>query len=480
MSQFDDNMKDRAGNFRLEPREQVWQRIENELGQRRRRRGIVWLWWVLPLALTGIGIYTYHNFTRPAHEVNQIFTPDTLPTPDLPTPQTHPTPMAGAGRSQSPDPPTQGLSETHEKAPATHTPSYPVPSAGSTIRQMVEHLPPAPRSHDPIAENSEKAADSLKPALAEISISKGEELKAQHLPEAVKDASIGTTEMVDTARANLQNAEIEIREQQMIADTSYQQEPIMDWSAPAMKKNRSTGRWGVVAGIGLHNHAGSGIELQKSAAGFNNALPQYASGPGSGMGTPTALEPTKPGIGFMLGLERTQNFGIKGRWNWMAGIHYQYQSIRLATGARKDSAISLETDMGGNLRGADANYFYKAGADEKQTGYQHRMHLVAALQWYLDKNKKLLWHNGLYGGVVLANDYLYPQGPYIGWVPSKNIINRGYLGIETGFRYQPGQWGLGIYGQYNLTTSSNKPALPNQYWRGIELRMNRTITTKNK
>jgi hypothetical protein len=59
----------------------------------------------------------------------------------------------------------------------------------------------------------------------------------------------------------------------------------------------------------------------------------------------------------------------------------------------------------------------------------------------------------------------------VGWVSSDGQTAAGYLGIETGISFMPERLGVGLFGQYNLSSSVKNDFLSDQYWRGIELRI---------
>jgi hypothetical protein len=62
MANFDKQIKKQGESFSLEPRKEVWQRLETELDKTKRRRFAGWLWIVPVSLLAGAGFF-YYNFS---------------------------------------------------------------------------------------------------------------------------------------------------------------------------------------------------------------------------------------------------------------------------------------------------------------------------------------------------------------------------------------------------------------------------------
>jgi hypothetical protein len=488
MHDFDDHMKKRAGDFKLEPRRQVWENIAQELDGKKWKRRFVWFWWLMPLLLAGggIAVYQYNTGEKPSLEKNTTTisqtNPTTVPKQDVNTPElnivtpdhieTIPTPAVPALQQAERNITTKVLSGKTAANPfVAATPVMEIESQNNSTTINTENLPPLTTGKAPKAE---VLLTETQPAETIIMMNDSNLGKAPIMVKTEKsDAMSATNKVSSTTTVSLTQKDSlpEIAAEKMIADS---QPPLADKIAmPPAVKNPRNARWNIAGGIGLHNHAGKGIELQLSALEYNGGLQNSNSG---GFGsTNTPMEPTKPGVGFMLGVERSQHLGASGKWSWIGGLHYQYQTFSALTGPRIDSGISFRTDASGVEK--SAAYFYRPGNTIEHTGKQHRAHLLAGIQWHFDKSRKWTWQNGFYGGIVFTNDYLLPQGSTTGWVSSKGLTRKGYFGMETGIQFQPGQWGAGLYGQYNLSSSVNVSSLPPQYWRGLELRIQYKISS---
>lgn len=482
MNALDDNLKNRAGGFRLEPRKEVWERVEQELNSKKRKRRLVWFWWFAPLLLAGGAVWFSQNPSKESGKVvahGQASIHPSLaeiePTPakeketnlasndrkeisgtssrsinNSNTPHATPitTPSSGKGAVNTNRPPEDVFFQPGQQTP---------PVAKTQVLTTEDNAMVVTSGNEAKEKRAENTLDSAAFPVQNI------ENQIVVVPSEPQSDTAKSTE----ALAVLPQGEITpVKDSQIVAVV----QPV------ALKKDKkaSKGTWYGMAGAGIHNHTGKGITLEKSMADYNGGGLNNNAGGGQSS-TSTSLVSPEPGLGLMLGIERSQPFGKSKHWSWVGGLHYQYQSFKISTGTLKDSALNYSTDRG-NVTAAN---YYRAGNSDQQKGSQHRVHLLAAIQWHLDKKQHWTWQNGLYGGIVLSSDYLIPQTFPRGWVPSKGLTQTGYAGIETGFIFRPSKWGAGIFGQYNLSNSLNITGPAPQYWRGIELRIQYNLSSNS-
>lgn len=482
MNALDDNLKNCAGGFRLEPRKEVWERVEQELNSKKRKRRLVWFWWFAPLLLAGGAVWFLQSPSKKSGKEVADGNVAILPAPEKiePTPQKEKeTKQTRDGKKEISLTTTTYLSVNNSNTP--HATPFTTPSSGrgavnanrppeDVFFQPGEKIPPAPKTQSmSIAGNAmvvtpgNEAREKREANTLDSAVVPAQTIE-NHIVVVPSDPQPDTAKSTE-AWAVLPQGEITpVKDSQIVAVV----QPV-----PLKKdKKPSKGTWYGMAGAGIHNHTGKGITLEKSMADYNAG--GLTNNAGSGQGnTSTMLESPEPGMGFMLGIERSQPFGKSKHWSWVGGLHYQYQTFKISTGTLKDSALNYSTSRG-NITAAN---YYRAGNSEQQKGSQHRVHLLAAIQWHPDKKQHWTWQNGFYGGVVLSSDYLIPQTFPRGWVPSKGLTQTGYAGIETGFIFRPSKWGAGIFGQYNLSNSLNITGPAPQYWRGIELRVQYNLSS---
>jgi hypothetical protein len=473
MGAFDDDIKRRAGDFRPEPREGVWDRIEQELEEKKRRRPLVWLWWMMPLMLAGGSGLLWNNQLKDPGNEQRIQSKSTVEIPSGNTVSAkEENPTADTEMTENDVKNEDDITINENKHTPVHTRPHTAtakayPDAGSLpAKQLInrkdsqkkESFTQEETNHPPAFEESKEI-----PMMAGVAETTKSNLDSATNRTNEPASIIVTKEESDlTGFDNLVNDSVKIESNPTEAQSAA---PSPEKPTPPKKsgKPNTKGSWNLVAGVGIHNIGGQQLSLSSSAAEFNNRLSTGNNTTGGGFSnTPNTLAPPKAGPGILLGIERQQPLGIKNRWSLNAGLHYQYQTVSISTGAKKDSVLT-------GVPGQTA--YYLPGNSIKHTGKQHSMHLLAAAQWHIGKKRHWTWQNGLYGGLVLSDDYLIPYASRVGWVSSEGQTATGYWGIESGIRFMPERIGVGLFGQYNLSSSVKNNFLSDQYWRGIELRI---------
>ncbi len=461
MGVFDDDIKKRAGNFSLEPRENVWESIEQELETKKRRRPMFWLWWLIPIGLAGGGVVF---FTQPSPVETAFIQPADKPVP-----------ANSAGDVAQEKESLENVS-IHEKDILPATPNTLTQKSKASTGKAIPSKGGLPEKPD------EKITESGGPG----SVSKKDDymVKIGMLQASGSTSPTFTIEeeFAQSERAMLscmaidKPAPIQAEDPSSIRAEKYAIAiETTGGNEPAPQKtiqaNLKKAQWNMVLGAGMHNVSSSRlVETNKSADMY--MPPLNNSGGTATNPLNNIIQPSEAGAGLVLGLERTQSLGKKNRWEWLAGLHYQYQTIKISTGARRDSMIST------GYRNNTANYYNQGGNSFQTTGSQHRLHLLTGAKLLIGKQRHWAWQNGVFGGVVLANDYLVPLTTQAAWVPSKEATIKGYFGLETGVQFKPNRFGAGLYGQYNLTSSVSSSRLTDQYWSGFELRISYQLFSK--
>ncbi len=474
MRLFDDNIKSRAGEFQLEPRPPVWDRIEKELDEKKRRRPLLWLWWMLPLLIAG-GTVLHLNLKplqksapQPADKMQSGVTNPPI-ADDLQNKPVRGEKTPGITAHQKPQQKTYNLqADAVPEKVYRHKGTLSVMEPSSAIITSTKTGPVA--TDENIAGNTDVVKKQVSNS-NDVLIPAGSAL-ADSLARQPQQPVTGATEESAGGNNGLEKALVDTAN---LMTQTMDQNPVAGKLQPAragkIKQAKvSGGTWNLLAGMGLHNIGNQQLRLRYSAREFNNGLANFNNSITGSLGNPVlTLEPPKAGPGFLLGIERQQMLGKNNRWSLNAGLHYQYQSVSIRTGARRDSVLA-------NLQGR--YLFYLPGTSEQHTGVQHRIHLLGAIQYHMGKKRSWTLQNGFYGGMVLAQDYLLPYAAQTGWISSREQTSAGYLGIETGIRFKPKALGIGIYGQYNLSSSLKTNILSEQYWRGVELRVSHTLSSK--
>jgi hypothetical protein len=468
MKDFDEHMQQEGGAFKLQPRKEVWERIEAELDAKKKRRRVLWYWWILPLTLAaGLGgnallqdknEINKKEFSKPTHEGNTAHT-----TPDAVL-ETNVEQSNNAFEPKSTEPAALPTGSVAFRTPSVEAPIIASTQKG-TKQPFSSILPETEQLEASHTKENEPSSDFVKMITdsAENNVAKAGNLKDSKAEE--KNNEISSLALAE-------------HKTKYDADSIKMEGPL-NTMAPTEKENVSKSiekknvQWRMVAGGGMHKYTsqtgagtlfGSRMEMADQFFSPTN--------PGSNI---VSVSPPKPGAGFMLGIERSQILEKHPRWEWQAGLHYQYQTVQISTGARRDSAILLE-NIGAGFSNNRSDFYYVPGDINTQTGTQHRIHLQTGVGWHLHKNRKWVLQGLFFGGMVFHADYLVPHSAQTGFIPVDKVLQKGYWGMETGLRYQPGKMALGIYGQTNLSSSISNTSLPKQYWQGAELRIHYQLT----
>ncbi len=477
MNAFDDHLKNQAGGFRMEPRKEVWERVAEELDGKKKKRRAIWFWWWVPLLVAGGAVWFSGNFSpepeKISAETRKTAAPEHAGITAIPLPEGN-----SIGNSEPENVISRPKSRLKIVNRTPHTTAFTPPSSGKGVdfsNRPPEDVNPGTGKKN-IPENNPRPLNST--GTAETAINDHPEMDS---------LTANPVDMPNTATAGMSVPPVPKNEpaktapaaalsaQPVVEDvTKYSADSVSVSKSLQKEKKAGAGTWRLVTGMGLHNHTGKGITLDKSMADYNSG--GLNNNAGGGQNNPQGLASPEPGWCFMAGIERSAPFGKSRHWSWMGALHYQYQTYKTQTGTRVDTALNYSTGRGT----VTAGNYYRSGNSVSQTGWQHRAHLLAAVQWHPGKKQRWILQNGLYGGMVLASDYLVPQSSPRGWVPAKGLTQSGYLGIETGILYRPAKWGAGIFGQYNLSNSLKVSGPAPQYWRGVELRIQYNLSANSR
>jgi hypothetical protein len=339
MNAFDDNLKNRAGGFRLEPRKEVWERVEQELNTKKRKRRLVWFWWFAPLLLAGGAVWFSQN---PSKESDKVVADGQVAIHPVPM-EIVTTPSKEKEINETPDDKREisGTANGSVKNSSTpHATPFTTPSSGKGV--VNSNRPP----EDVFFQTGQKAPLARKPQSTStmdkaIVVTSGNEAKekialntfdSSVLPDQTIENQIAVVPLdpqPDTAKST---GVMAVSPQDEISSGKDSQTVAVVPPVSIKKDKRpSKGTWHLMAGTGIHNHTGKGITLEKSMAEYNSGGLNNNAGGVQGS-TSTTLESPEPGIGFMLGAERSQPFGKSKHWSWVGGLHYQYQSFKVSTG----------------------------------------------------------------------------------------------------------------------------------------------------
>jgi hypothetical protein len=498
---FEQQAKKQGDGFSLQPRQQVWTRIETALDEKK-RRGVAWWIWALPLALilgSGFGYYFYGpaNTTAVADTDrsqkiivdrkgntetvsipgNQSDHPSSA-TPNTPDKQTTHSDQAIAKKE-----PFEG-SAPHRSSTTSHTRTHSVPKnskVGNESKQQDLHpIAPAPVPTTTVLSSAEapgtpqvitgtgedksSVAFNSQPTIADSSslIVPGAALVTSSVPASAEIVTVEQSKATETPEP---------------AETNFVKTETVDSSFGAVATGNKSGvkpvalkkaTWFVQAGIG------------KARMGAFDLLPggekAFASDPlQSGNGSSFVSSPPKTdeaGLAFSLGLQRRQALGK--RWQWQASIGWQHQEVKQYLGNKVDSTIVLDAS-----RYLSNSFFYQPGNNIAVKGTNDRILLSNDFSWQVLKNQPWLrLSGGLYTGFNISNNY-YVRTNAQRMVKNDGLYSNWIFGFTPGIEFSyKNKLTLGAYSHFDFTRAYEELNSTTQYWRGWEIKAGISIFNK--
>ena len=498
---FEQQAKKQGDEFSLQPREQVWLRVEAALDEKK-RRGVAWWIWAFPLALllgSGLGYY----FHTPAKTTDVAATTPTqkiivdrkdaketvsipgnrAPLPSSPTLTTPDKAPSHSNQAIAKKEPFQGL-EPHTSATSSNTRTHSDPknnaigneSKQPDLKTTVPALVPtttvlsstgAPETPQAIAgpsEDKSSVAFSSQPTSVADSSS-------VNVPEAaVVASSLPASEAAATEpKATETPAPIEtIAAKTETVDSNFDAVATARKSGVKPNAVKKTA-WFVQAGAGK-SHMGEFDILPGGEKAFASDPLQGSIGTGSAVNTQPKSD--EPGLAFSLALQRRQALGK--RWQWQASLGWQHQEIKQYLGSKVDSMIMLDAS-----RNLTNSFFYQPGSNSAVKGTNNQLLLSNDFSWQVLKNQPWLrLSGGFYTGFNISNDY-YVKTNAQRMVKNDGLYTNWIFGFTPGIEFSyKNKLTLGAYSHFDFTRAYEELNSTPQYWRGWEIKAGISIFNK--
>jgi hypothetical protein len=227
-----------------------------------------------------------------------------------------------------------------------------------------------------------------------------------------------------------------------------------------------------------------GLELSygfsgDSKHGFPNVgtqkalMDQLNNAPPANFGTPATsaiyyLPPAtvKSGTAFRAGVIASMRLSKRSKVS--SGLRYAYFSHQLTTGGYKDTAVSFSNSY---LQNVNQNAIYRG---YEQKSFVNRFHFIQVpLQYELQLNKgrkvPIAWNLGVSAGYLFStNALVYDSAAHGRYYPNKKAFNKMQWGLNTGFSFRFGirnkiQWSVGPELSMGLNKLMKDGYTPTQY-----------------
>ncbi|MES2646861.1 MAG: hypothetical protein V4717_08315 [Bacteroidota bacterium] len=502
MENFDKQIKKQSESFSLEPRQEVWLRLKDELKSKRTRR-FAW-WWFVPIILAtgGAGIYFLtakqgkqtvqsNNVNPEVNKVNpnpensgkqanistkenQAKSSTTISTKQASTTDISTKTNSATGKYKSKNVPvavkhqkgtnpsyTAGENKAFASKRNTQTPNKSKIAEEETITASTQIKTPKQEninskdqgtSNETTVENS-KFYNAGSPQTAPLK--EPGALKTETV-EKKTDAPLKTTS--ETATSNSKQA----------ISTAITTTTPAEKSKNGITSNQPKERkWKFIlsAGVSLNTEAYEFLQRKNTDTG------QLGGIGGGGILAPMAK--IKPGISILLGVNRTE--WISKRWQWRVGASAQLQQVHQKTGVRWDGPILPSPD---NDYGAD--YFFDSGEELDHRGNNYRLYVSGKAGFMpVKKIPALILTAGISGGVNLHDRYLLPDSYNVWYIRKSDRYEKIFGAVNAGTEYTFNNgWSAGMEASHDFTKSFKPLDKQNNYWRSLMINIGIPLNIK--
>lgn len=488
MSNFEKQIKQQGEAFSIEPREQVWRRVEAELDKKKDRRIAAW-WWMTPLALLLAGGIFYYTATHKENEQKTVVSNSPQKTNKVLTPteetnntikEKHETTVTKTDntantatianhikikntnhsnntllKTSSP-----GLTNKNKNTPESthtnktiHTTSV---AASIAVTDAVEKM------ESKTAEHAQGANKSLLTKDDNAIIQSGLSIKNTPTNNEINTGNKELTEVKKIPEPITTTADTTTNATTVTPDNTFRTPDSLIESIKNVAVNKPSSKkitWRLQLAGGITNNTKNEFPFTNGQEKLYAADPQNNTGGGSSVSVRLPAEPNKTGVSLSVSLQRMQ--WLNKRWQWQAGTGIQYHQIQQKTGFRKDSVIYQSA-----LNSYSADYFYNGGNSVTHTGNNYRLYLSNNFGFALLKHKRsLVLNGGVYTGLNIYNNYLVPDYKNYRFVKSSALYKKWFAGIDLGLEYNFKQgFSMGLMARRDLTKSFTTLGGDKQYW----------------
>jgi Outer membrane protein beta-barrel domain len=482
-NEFEKQVQQQLDNFQLNPSASVWQKVEEQIREKKRRRVIFFILLPVLLGLLGFSLYEFlYTGKKPASAEQPVAISKTKKS-SIPTGQTE-VPVPGkVNESVTPHTaqvPTD-IATTKKEERTTQQKTFQIKKAvvvnNGTEFSETNAVVGKSSSQSPVVKNNSDAAGAQKDQ--DNSVVSTNSAATQSNKLVATDAPVM---VIDTKSAGIQQTAPGEKQEDITAvgdknivspkkDSSSLAENITpqdnkEETAAKKKKSSSKIKWGIDFSAGIASNNEGTLTLGHTAGAafdLNYYNPGSVTGVGSsGPPNPPAFiippSPIKAGPAFKLGL--VAEWKVSKRSSFSAGLQYAYSSQRIKIGTATDTAVVFQANA--NLMDSRALNVDKLYSGAQQNNYTNRYHFIqlpVEYHWRINPKKKLplQWDAGASVGYLLSTHALVYDGALGGiYYEDKKAYNKVHFNLSTGlsFRFSTknsGEWVIGPGLSFDMT-----------------------------
>ena len=449
-NEFEKRLQEEMSEFRVRPSEVVWDRIEDDLRKKKRRRVVFYLF-----LLAGLSVVGYSGYV--------LFTPQKqiLAKQDIA--------KTDGNKLQKQEPST--TDDTKKTGRVNETSDQPKQSINTE-----KNLNPENRNQivndGQLARHGRQGDDASEVLKSSTNISSTPS-KNKNVPigdktialQSEKDGNrVGEPAAIPAPDGPERNIEVneqvssEKKQTNVLAPDSAvtsikkEEQKLPPGQPPSAKKTKSSIRWALEVSGGFSQLSNKAF----SFAGVNQqADALYVNTPGNGTGGTTGgftiyYPPSEVRSGPAFRSAVVGELSISKRSSVTAGLGYAYYSNEIKTGSYKDSSFILRTMADQSVA---LNSYYQ-GSQSQVIEYKNKYHFIQVpINYHLQLNKgvkvPIVWNIGMSPAYLFStNALVYDTASGGIYYKNQNAFNKFHFNLNTGIAFRIGkpnklQWSIG-------------------------------------
>ena len=462
-NEFEKRLREEMGEFRLRPSEVVWDKIEDELKKKKRRRVVFYIFMLAGLSLLG---YSGYYLLTPGKQIlseqkpanaNELIHKDQKP-------------GQNDVESQNAIPGVENIKPQNETKNTEQiiSPARITPTAGSGEQIGVKKQRANKRTVEMQMTDKPTLADKNITAAGETTILQSDkDSKPVMAPDVIPAPPLAIENNKVDKELPSENKQVNAGKPDSATATNEKQEQKLAVEGQQLKKKI---RWGLDLSVGMS-------QINNKALSFSGVSQRadalYSNVPNAGVSSTRGGSETLRGIAFKVGI--VGELSITKKSSVTAGLGYAYYSNEIKTGAHKDSSFVLNTMT---AQAINLDSYYQGSQVNNQgsqvidyTNHYHFVQLPIGYQLQLNKGVKvpILWSIGLTPAYLFSTNALtYDTASGGIYYKNKDAFNRFHFNLNTGLAFRFGkanklQWSLGPELSMDMTPLA-KDAGQNRYF----------------
>ncbi len=484
-NEFEKKIFSEMQGFKIKPSEKVWINVEERIREKKKRRGLFFIFFLLGLALLG---YWQRDYFFGENQTAVVITKpakETITEPKETVIQNSNSSLHNNFKQEK----RTSVVDVMVRKPLKLKKDKKISTAiAETIKENKKH------DITDILLTGKKPEDNIQPVAkpAEAELLQNNLVTDRSLkPDSIKQNEITSDEQVSIKMDSIQlQADDKQKEDPKANKEISENDRLNDTIATTVQKQSSSQKWkwGIhfTPGISSMNNNPFSLDMFKIASFDTRYLISIAgSSPSPVNPFIPRVRPSESKAGFAFQLAGFMQKQVSSRNHLSIGMKYGYYSDNINIGTKRDYSSNFGGIQSGNLRDGSSIYS-NAGSISQYTNRYHFIELPVVFQLQLNKNssRPLYLNSGVsIGQLVFTNALLYDTAFGGVYYKNKSRFNRTQFSLSAGlawtfFNNSKMQWGIGPVVDFHLNRMQNNPMDRNKYLLFTGIRTNILFTGK--